>query len=49
MRSTTAKLLDIDQQRNDLKRAYYRKFKTALDPITATRFPAQRWDAGFAL
>jgi len=32
------KLLDIGQQRNDLKRAYYGKFKTALDPITAARF-----------
>src|SRR3954471_2495067 len=30
--------LNIEQQRNELKRRYYRKFKTALDPITATRF-----------
>src|SRR5206468_4188446 len=28
-------LLMIDQQRNDLKRQYYQKFKKALDPITA--------------
>jgi vacuolar-type H+-ATPase subunit D/Vma8 len=32
------KLLDIEQQRNDLKRKYYERFKTALDPITAARF-----------
>ena len=32
------KLLDIEQNRNELKRVYYGKFKTALDPITATRF-----------
>jgi len=32
------KLLDIEQQRNVLKRKYYQRFKTALDPITATRF-----------
>lgn len=32
------KLLDIEQQRNDLKRQYYFKFKTALDAITAARF-----------
>jgi hypothetical protein len=32
------KLLDIEQQRNDLKRKYYEKLKTALDPITAARF-----------
>jgi hypothetical protein len=32
------KLLDIQQQRNDLLRTYYGKFKTALDPITAARF-----------
>lgn len=31
-------LLAIEQQRNELKRQYYRKFKSALDPITATRF-----------
>jgi hypothetical protein len=32
------KLLDLEQQRNDLKRRYYQKFKAALDPITAARF-----------
>ena len=32
------KLLDIEQQRNDLKRQYYLKFKDALDAITAARF-----------
>ena len=32
------KLLSIEQQRNDLKRQYYQKFKTALDPILAARF-----------
>ena len=32
------KLLGIEQQRNNLKRTYYGKFKTALDPITAARF-----------
>jgi len=32
------KLLDIEQQRNVLKRTYYAKFKEALDPITAARF-----------
>jgi hypothetical protein len=32
------KLLDIEQQRNALKRTYYGKFKSALDPITAARF-----------
>ena len=32
------KLLDIEQQRNDLKRKYYERFKAALDPITAARF-----------
>lgn len=31
-------LLAIEQQRNDLKKRYYQKFKQALDPITATRF-----------
>jgi uncharacterized protein Yka (UPF0111/DUF47 family) len=31
-------LLAIEQQRNELKRQYYQKFKKALDPITATRF-----------
>ena len=33
-----SKLLDIEQQRNVLKRTYYGKFKSALDPITAARF-----------
>ena len=32
------KLLDLEQQRNDLKRRYFEKFKAALDPITATGF-----------
>jgi hypothetical protein len=32
------KLLDLEQQRNGLKRKYYLKFKEALDPIAATRF-----------
>ncbi len=32
------KLLDLEQQRNNLKRKYYHKFKEALDPIAATRF-----------
>lgn len=31
-------LLAIEQQRNDLKKRYYQKFKQALDPITAARF-----------
>jgi hypothetical protein len=32
------RLLDLEQQRNSLKRKYYQKFKTALDPIVAARF-----------
>jgi hypothetical protein len=32
------KLLDIEQERSNLKRRYYQKFKTALDPITAAKF-----------
>jgi ribosomal protein S17E len=32
------RLLNLEQQRNDLKRKYYEKFRTALNPITATRF-----------
>jgi hypothetical protein len=32
------KLLDIEQQRNALKRKYYERFKVALDPISAARF-----------
>jgi hypothetical protein len=33
-----AKLLDIEQQRHDLKKKYYPRFKSALDAVTATRF-----------
>jgi hypothetical protein len=32
------KLLDIEQQRSNLKGRYYQKVKTALDPITAAKF-----------
>jgi hypothetical protein len=32
------KLLDIEQQRHDLKKKYYGRFKGALDAVTATRF-----------
>jgi len=32
------RLLDLEQERNNLKRKYYQKFKTALDPIVAARF-----------
>jgi hypothetical protein len=32
------RLLDIGQQRNELKRRYYEKFKTALDPVIAAEF-----------
>jgi hypothetical protein len=32
------KVLDLEQQRNDLKRRYYTRFKTSLDPIVAARF-----------
>jgi len=32
------KLLDIEQQRNEIKRKYYTKFKNALDANTAVRF-----------
>jgi hypothetical protein len=32
------KLFDLEQERNDLKRKYYQRFKAALDPITAARF-----------
>lgn len=32
------KLMDIEQQRNELKRTYYGKIKSALDAITAARF-----------
>jgi len=32
------KLLDLEQQRNVLKRKYYQKVKEALDPIAAARF-----------
>lgn len=31
-------LLALEQQRNEIKRQYYQKFKKALDPITAARF-----------
>ena len=30
--------LDLEQQRNNIKRKYYTRFKTALDPFVATRF-----------
>jgi len=33
-----AKSLDLERQRNDLKKKYYQKFKTATDAITAMRF-----------
>jgi len=33
-----AKVLDLERQRNDLKKRYYQKFKTATDAITAMRF-----------
>ena len=36
--SLATKLLDLEQQRNDVKRKYYQQFKAALDPITAARF-----------
>lgn len=32
------KLLDLEQERNSLKRRYYQKFKAALDSIKAARF-----------
>jgi hypothetical protein len=32
------KLLDIEQQRNELKRKYYLRIKGALDAVTAARF-----------
>jgi hypothetical protein len=32
------KLLDLEQERNTLKREYYERFKEALGPITAARF-----------
>jgi hypothetical protein len=32
------KLLDLEQQRNSMKRKYYQRLKTALDPITAAKF-----------
>ena len=31
-------LLELEQQRNDLKKQYYHKIKQAIDPITAARF-----------
>jgi hypothetical protein len=33
-----SKLLDLEQERNDTKRKYYQKLKTALNPITAAKF-----------
>jgi hypothetical protein len=33
-----SKVLDLEQQRNDLKRKYYERFKTSLDPIVGMRF-----------
>jgi len=33
-----SKMLDLEHDRNELKRNYYGKFKAALDPITAIRF-----------
>jgi hypothetical protein len=32
------RLLDLEQERNSLKRKYYDRFKTALDPFAAARF-----------
>ena len=32
------KILDLEQQRNDMKRRYYVRIKTSLDPIVAMRF-----------
>lgn len=32
------KVLNVEDRRNELKKAYYQKFKAALGPITATRF-----------
>jgi hypothetical protein len=32
------KLLDIEQQRHDLKKKYYARLKGALDAVTAARF-----------
>ena len=32
------RLLDIEQERSNLKRRYYQKFKAALDPVTAAKF-----------
>ncbi len=32
------KVLDLEQQRNEIKRKYYNRFKTSLDPIVAMRF-----------
>jgi hypothetical protein len=31
-------LLDLEQQRNDLRRKYYQRYKTEMDPIIAARF-----------
>ena len=32
------KVLDLEQHRNNIKRRYYTRFKTSLDPIVAMRF-----------
>jgi hypothetical protein len=32
------KVLDLEQQRNEVKRKYYTRFKASLDPILAMRF-----------
>ncbi len=32
------KVLDIERQRHELKKDFYQKFKSALGPVTATRF-----------
>jgi hypothetical protein len=32
------RMLDLELERNALKRKYYGQFKSALDPVTATRF-----------
>jgi hypothetical protein len=32
------KMLELEQQRNNMKRRYYTRFKTSLDPIVAMRF-----------
>jgi hypothetical protein len=32
------RVLDLEQERNDLKRKYYQKFKAALNPLVAMKF-----------